>query len=536
MLRILMFSSLSSISALMFVSCSPGVMTNSPESSLGSKHEINVSPSGALTKGFGEENKQEFEITLRDWNDIPVEDETVIVSFVGSAHNGTLSPSRFLTNGDGIGTVVFKPPDKEASFEIRFLVPAWDKEVLIPVTIVAGKVGTNLRVNYLGEGSIGEVDVAIDDETECAELTTTDELETISTEAESEFPQSIVFDDVYRNQAYAIRARGWDENGNIVAVGCLDNLVSAGDLSIMMNDLPKNVAGVYDVSVLVDTGGTMDDVVDDYEEYLHSYGPFITDPAKEIIRQIRNTLSGESVEHFDLIDTERDLHSILVEHFEENSINLSRVLAPILEAVKIRADLIAVEGLFNIEDSGQGQYVISHSVTELGYSVSDSFNYLSIDEPEFVLASGRVDVYDTNIFYVEKYHIKLGVGDLIRSLLENELEGQFGVPKISEAFELIVDCSGVVQVLVPLLETVADEVILHAGCVRAVEEAGQFALSGIELLNGAYDRIALDGNLRLEEQDGQVEALTDGFFTVFWNGSAHSLGPMSATFNGNRGQ
>lgn len=506
---------------------------------------LEIDSEEALTVGFFEERIFRVELTGSDG--MPLVGQPVMVSFIGSAHNGRLFPSSFNTDENGRGDVLFTAPDKEGDFQIRFSSPVADTDGFVSVTVDPARIGLSVDVNYAGKRNLTVVDIAIYKDISCEDLQTEgrfdgfapfDELTDLET---SSFPVSAGFSGLHYDATYCVSVSGRNPLGAERAAGCIDGLIPDLTVStVQLSDVLLDAGGKFKITTRIDTDGLMDKAVDEFALFIDS--AFLNNPPKKIMDGISKVLDAKdpfAAEAYLQLRQEFDFELFLAAELDEELIAVRASFSEIWDLIRAQLDGIEAQGTLELVSQAENSYRGFHSISQLNFSDGLGQVGIYLVELESASETGETTAVlgeaDRDSLSISRHKIGLGLGTPLFLLFSDAMDAHFSVRSVSAVLDSFVNCDHVADLLVEKLSEVADRASIHAGCVGAAMDAEQALLGGTAVLNTGYANMILEGGCRLEtpEMGNQVLSLVDGYFSVSWTGfGMGKLGPMEASFDG----
>jgi hypothetical protein len=516
--------------AMTVVGCQATSLSSAAGGGDGSGGELSVTPGGALSLGYFQE--QVFLVTLTGADGSVLSGEPISVSLIGPAHNGFVSPFELTSDEEGQGEVLFTAPDTATQLEIRFSSPAATWDAVVEVEVDPEQLGFAIEVGYDGQRELDSVEAAIFEDITCADIALGAAGEPVETQSFDSIPAQFEFIGLHAGSTYAVRAIGFNAEHESRAEECADGLLpdGPGD-NLILQDLPLDLVGVFEVSTAIDAGDTLLPVVD---ELASSLDPFSADVPDAILDAIREVIAGEPLiaESFDAIRAADDLDGALAEDFAIREVDVAASLASIWEQVDGGLTEVSLSAEFEIGAPSDGVHDLYHTIGFLSFDELDSNYFVTV--PETGLAAAQPAENDLDLLLISEHQVGLGLGDPIHFLLDSELTSTYGTEGLAAALEAMVDCDAVVAVLSEPLSEVADTAEILAGCQNAMVGAETLLDDKTDWINAEYAQVSFEsGSCRLADpgEGSVVETIDEGAFEVTWEGDA-PLGPMVAQFEG----
>ncbi len=488
---------------------------------------IEVSPPGPITLGFFEE--QIFDLLLLDGAGYPLADEPVQASLIGPAHNGHLTPFELTTDSQGRGQLVFSAPDQEAQLEIRFSSPAASDDASVDVFVEPDQLSITADVSYDGQRELALFEARLYRDVSCEDVAGSEPV----AQQSAQQPASFDFAGLLSGSTYALLGVGSNEAGAPRAEACVDGLAPDGSsVSLALEDLALEPAGVFQAEIAVETDGALSPAIG---ELAGGMDDFAGDVPGAILDAIRDELSDSIAEQqFDEVRATENLDEIVADDLDARGVDVAAELDAAQSGMAQRLAVTTMLSTLEIGAESAGERDFYHRIDALEFQGLE--NPLQAALPDTGEGTAWLDEDNLDLLVLGQHQVGLALGTPLRHLLEVELAGGEPAQNLAVSLEQIVDCDAVSAVLASPLEGVATPTTILAGCEAAMIDARVMADQQQALISASYGQLFFEqGSCALSDPGAgdQVQSLVDGALQIVWGGGA-SLGPMSATFGGER--
>lgn len=503
---------------------------------------LSVEPSETLKVGYAQ--RVELKVIAEDGRGNPLSEIPVRVSFVGSSHNGSLSPSVLSTDGEGVGRVVFTAPDKSVQFQIRFVSPVGNAESVVEVGVDPSLVSLTVPIGYAGTRQVVRIEGRVFSEITCEDLLVADEVTPVAEQEAQGVPEQVAFDGLRLDAAYAVTLMGLGDGGVVLAEACRDGLSAGADVDqVALSDVLFDVGGAYLSRVYVEASDNFIEVVDVVKEpfvavFLESIESKIMDAVQE--RVVSEQPFAE--ETFILTRQQRRLDELLSADFEERELDLEGLLAPVWDGMCAHMHDVEFRGRLEIGSDSMGELPLYHRVESVVFRARRGEGDVPVEVELPQTGFGVVTRLDSppDTLSLGRHSISLGLGDLLQGLYSSVFVSEFGPASLPGVLLSEVDCDYVAALLGAELADVVAEPEIVAGCEAAISRSEQWVLAGFVDVSMRFSQLIMEGRCFFVEPEtgSHVGGLTNGELQVLWEGDGElsdgldsfALGPMQAQF------
>ena len=495
-----------------------------------------VEPSGPVNVGIFETTS--FTVRLEDNRGRPIAGAPITATFTDIAYDATLTPYQTLTNVDGEGEIAFTAPLKmqpefaqstSPQLEIRFQSP--NHEVYVPIIVQPEKVMLTIDVTYSGSREIARIEARLTNETENSEYNFDNTKEVDN----PVWPSQLGFEGLIEDQKYRVDINGMNSEGEIRATAVSEHLSpNTENAPIPLIDSKLGISGMFDITTHLRMGDslawTVDALLDDIQA--------IDAPAKAILDGIEVELSDDPFASTSF-DDEREAQNLddgLTDRLAEAIVNLDDEFQKIKDDMRASLSELTLTGKIELGKTDTSTLSFLHYIEFLSFISPDSDMPLifKMDTQDMGADSAEWGEHDTLVFNEHPIKLKLGT-PMKEALLKNTLMANLGVGSINRALENHIDCIEIAQFLKPYLADVAIVESIQRGCTRALNMATeQLEENAVALNEGTI--LSLKGECQLDIPDtgNQIQAFTNGHFSVSWMFDLDDIASIDAEFEATR--
>jgi hypothetical protein len=272
-----------------------------------------LSYTGAVPVELFYTQSQALDFTLTTEGGRKLAGETVMFTMTGSG--GTLNVGSATTDANGKATVIFQAGSVDGDATVTASADLVDTAVNVPVSVRVNPYGNLVvAVNSVTRIPVDHAEVLVY-RAPAANVPTCDALEVMTTVPTATFaadfnvvPGNRTFTDQDHGHAVTALVSGYNERGDLIAMGCAQGAITGGSTATVtatLEQLPSILDGDYDVLMAVDVGNALPEP---YETYVDTTTAVLSDPAGYAVYQALIALDNEmgfSFVHIDDNGTER---------------------------------------------------------------------------------------------------------------------------------------------------------------------------------------------------------------------------------------
>ena len=485
---------------------------------------IEIAPSGPLVLGFFE--KQEFVVTVKNDNAVPLAGAPVSASFVDPAHNGELSPFEFVTDAQGRGRVVLTAPDKELGFNIRFSSPTAD-DVLVFVDVNPDALDLVISITYEGERQIASLKAILFENATCDEIASLEDADAVEILELQSDEATFEFNGLRANSTYAVLALGLNNLGGKRAQVCTDKLtVQSPDPQLQISDIPLYLSGNFAVTTNIVTGGGADEMLD---KYVSAIDWFTDDAPGAILDYVGFSLQDEALlQDFNNIREYWNLDLQLTQNFALRDVDVPAKVEEAQISSVSHLSTMTTYSTMVFRASSDGSHGFTHAIDEVEFF--GCHQNLLFDEATETEGVAQINPQNMDQLLLNDHFVHLPFGTVAGFVFSKQIAST-ELQTVAEAIAEYVDCDAVAALLVPNLNQIATFEELSAACQAAAQAVEESLADERDELNTAYSTLSMDGDCILTDPGAteQVVELSQGQMSVEWI-AAEPIGPFDATF------
>jgi hypothetical protein len=489
------------------------------------KEILTVNPSNDLHVGFSD--RVELHIGLTDSQGRPLVGKSVDAVFVDQSFDATISPSRFITDSNGLGTVVFTAPtpfkikDDTLSLKIRFR--SADTESFVDVLVDPELIQISFEVDYQGKREFTRLDAILysrDTDTENGSETKIAESVYSGT-----LPTTIAFVGLIGSRSYKVEVVAQDASAVVGASGTLDDIrPNMQGLSLLLEDIPLTLIGQYDASFTITTDGALNWTVDE----LIKAALFAAKPEEAVLNGIADELATDAfaAATFATERAENKWDETLLAYFENRGVDVPGTFAELQGAAQSALRQILLTGVLEFGKDGEGNNTVFYNIEDLTFGQGGPVYLVPMQEA----STGKATLGSNDELILSEHDVPIPLGDPFSLLLTGSIYSEIlGSQELAHALQTMVDCSATATFLEPLLSDLAVRSTIELGCLTAAETAAEQVGDALVTFNQASRLSFADATCTavVPESGNEVESFTCPPFAVTWHTDERDAVPMS---------
>lgn len=521
------FSTVVLLSILLLFSCSENSLSmNKADGIVYLGEIINVEPAGPLKTGFSD--TIEFKVSLRNEDESPIADAPVDISFVSHSYNAQVSPTQFVTDSEGTGSVLFTAPrpakEGEFSFDIRFR--SANTETFVTINVDPAEISLTFEADYEGIREIEKLNAVLYE----IDKESLSRIKIAEVDVEASMPYAFYFPGLLRNSTYDAEIRGKNSSGELRAAGFSTEIIpNTKGLKIVLEDTQLNLLGKYSSSLLISTNNALDWAVNS----LFIGSSFFSNPSGAILDGIQSRLSSDpfAVDTYVQQRALNDWDGALSRYFQNKKIDIPEDFRAISQFLLDSLEHIAAEGTIEMGRDELGENIAYHKIERMIFMPEQDLLgpvYLSSIPNTAVF---NVTYKPDDVLALDKHTVDFGLGDPIALLLSNASADILGSSDLTRAVQSKLDCSSVAAFLETMMSDSVLRATIESACLSVIDDAKDKTDSQIAILN-LTNRLSVsktDCSVIIPKTGSQISGFEAEELFVTWKKEQSTAESMPAT-------